>query len=86
MGRELETIESIPAGNVFGLGGVGHCVLKTGTISTVRACQPFQQMSFQAAPIVRVALEPGVYAPLRRRDHLARWFAQTQSQWRICRG
>ena len=47
MGRELETLTHVPAGNVFGLGGVGHCLLKTGTVSTVANVIPFRQMMYQ---------------------------------------
>ncbi|XP_044000241.1 elongation factor-like GTPase 1 isoform X2 [Gambusia affinis] len=58
MGRELEELEEIPAGNVMGIGGLENCVLKTATLSTSPACSPFTPLNFEAAPIVRVAVEP----------------------------
>uniref|UniRef100_A0A8D3BPJ6 Elongation factor-like 1 n=1 Tax=Scophthalmus maximus TaxID=52904 RepID=A0A8D3BPJ6_SCOMX len=45
MGRELEELEEVPAGNVLGIGGLEECVLKSATLST-------------SPPIVRVAIEP----------------------------
>lgn len=58
MGRELEALEEIPAGNVFGIGGLEGVVVKSGTLSSTPACPAFADMYFDAAPIVRVAIEP----------------------------
>uniref|UniRef100_A0A3Q3R5M3 Tr-type G domain-containing protein n=1 Tax=Monopterus albus TaxID=43700 RepID=A0A3Q3R5M3_MONAL len=58
MGRELEELEEVPAGNILGVGGLDECVLKSATLSTSPACPPFTPLSFEAAPIVRVAIEP----------------------------
>ncbi len=46
MGKELEKIKSVPAGNVFGLGGVEDIILKTATVSTTERCPPFLPMTF----------------------------------------
>uniref|UniRef100_H0ZBZ7 Elongation factor-like GTPase 1 n=1 Tax=Taeniopygia guttata TaxID=59729 RepID=H0ZBZ7_TAEGU len=56
MGRELEDLEEVPAGNV--LGGLQDFVLKSATLSTSPACPPFTPLNFEATPIVRVAVEP----------------------------
>ncbi|KAM9366263.1 elongation factor-like GTPase 1 [Symphorus nematophorus] len=58
MGRELEELEEVPAGNVLGIGGLEDCVLKSATLSTSPACSPFTPLNFEATPIVRVAIEP----------------------------
>jgi ribosome assembly protein 1 len=58
MGRGLEPKSAVPAGNVVAIRGLGQHILKSGTLSTTPLCWPFARMSFQAAPIVRVALEP----------------------------
>ncbi|XP_070758069.1 elongation factor-like GTPase 1 isoform X1 [Enoplosus armatus] len=58
MGRELEELEEVPAGNVLGIGGLEDCVLKSATLSTSPACPPFTPLNFEATPIVRVAIEP----------------------------
>ncbi|GAA6229838.1 elongation factor-like GTPase 1 [Lates japonicus] len=58
MGRELEELEEVPAGNVLGVGGLEECVLKSATLSTSPACPPFTPLNFEATAIVRVAIEP----------------------------
>ncbi|XP_060924303.1 elongation factor-like GTPase 1 [Limanda limanda] len=58
MGRELEELEEVPAGNILGVGGLQECVLKSATLSTSPACPPFTPLNFEATPIVRVAIEP----------------------------
>ncbi|NXK72190.1 EFL1 GTPase, partial [Amazona guildingii] len=58
MGRELEDLEEVPAGNVLGIGGLQDSVLKSATLSTSPACPPFTPLNFEATPIVRVAVEP----------------------------
>ncbi|XP_046678882.1 LOW QUALITY PROTEIN: elongation factor-like GTPase 1 [Homalodisca vitripennis] len=58
MGRELETLEEVPAGNVLGIGGLEDHVLKTATLSTDLACPAFRELQLLAVPILRVAVEP----------------------------
>ncbi|RMZ79842.1 hypothetical protein DV737_g3219, partial [Chaetothyriales sp. CBS 132003] len=62
MGRSLEKLDTVPAGTIFGIGGLEGHILKTGTL-----CSQVQggvnlatTSSTQSAsqPIVRVALEP----------------------------
>ncbi|XP_038557988.1 elongation factor-like GTPase 1 [Micropterus salmoides] len=58
MGKELEELEEVPAGNVLGIGGLEEYILKSATLSTSPACPPFIPLNFEATPIVRVAIEP----------------------------
>ncbi|XP_075414176.1 elongation factor-like GTPase 1 isoform X1 [Tenrec ecaudatus] len=58
MGRELEYLEEVPPGNVLGIGGLQDSVLKSATLCSVPSCPPFIPLSFEATPIVRVAVEP----------------------------
>lgn len=58
MGRELRSIDCVPAGNVFGIGGLENNILKTGTISTDIYCPSFSELTSLTVPILRVALEP----------------------------
>ncbi|RVE74974.1 hypothetical protein OJAV_G00027200 [Oryzias javanicus] len=58
MGRELEELEEVPAGNVLGIGGLEDFVLKSATLSVSPACPPFTPINMEATPIVRVAIEP----------------------------
>jgi len=57
MGSDLQAISSVPAGNVFAIGGLGAQVHNTATLSTLPSAVPFARMQYQSAPIVRVALE-----------------------------
>ncbi|XP_028999673.1 elongation factor-like GTPase 1 [Betta splendens] len=58
MGRELEELEEVPAGNVLGVGGFEDYILKSATLSSSAICPPFTPLNFEATPIVRVAIEP----------------------------
>lgn len=60
MGRELVPLEKVPAGNVFGIGGLEGKVLKNATLcSTIAGGVNLASVAgMGAAPIVRVALEP----------------------------
>ena len=58
MGRGLERLTSVPAGNVLAIGGLGHAILKSATLSSTPACRPLAPLLFQSAAIVRVAVEP----------------------------
>ncbi|XP_052865892.1 elongation factor-like GTPase 1 [Anopheles cruzii] len=58
MGRQLASVESVPAGNIVGIGGLQNVVLKTATLSNSRYCPPFVDLPLIATPILRVAVEP----------------------------
>ncbi|KAF6077366.1 elongation factor like GTPase 1 [Phyllostomus discolor] len=58
MGRELQDLEEVPPGNVLGIGGLQDVVLKSATLCSSPACPPFVPLTFEATPIVRVAVEP----------------------------
>nr|KMM71978.1 elongation factor 2 [Coccidioides posadasii RMSCC 3488] len=59
MGRNLENLESVPAGVVFGIGGLEGHIMKTGTIcSQLEGAVNLAGVSLSSPPIVRVALEP----------------------------
>jgi ribosome assembly protein 1 len=59
MGRGLETLQSVPAGVVFGIGGLEGHILKSGTIcSQLEGSVNLAGINMGSQPIVRVALEP----------------------------
>ncbi|KKK27336.1 ribosome assembly protein [Aspergillus rambellii] len=59
MGRSLEPLQSVPAGVVFGIGGLAGHILKTGTLcSQLEGSINLGGVSLNTPPIVRVALEP----------------------------
>jgi ribosome assembly protein 1 len=59
MGRGLEPLAQVPAGNVFGIGGarLEQALLKTATLSSSLACPSSRGVQF-GHPIMRVAVEP----------------------------
>lgn len=58
MGKELEELDEVPAGNVLGIGGLEEHVLKSATLSSTVACPRFIDLHSSTVPIMRVALEP----------------------------
>jgi elongation factor 2 len=57
MGRYVEPVEDIPAGNTVGLVGVDQFLLKSGTITTSEEAYNIRVMKFSVSPVVRVAVE-----------------------------
>jgi len=45
MGQGLKSVASAKAGNVVAIGGLGHHILKSATLSSTRNCWPFSSMS-----------------------------------------
>jgi ribosome assembly protein 1 len=59
MGRDLELLDEVCAGNVFGIGGLEGHILKNGTLaSTLEDVRNMAGVQMETSPIVRVALEP----------------------------
>jgi ribosome assembly protein 1 len=70
MGRNLEALESVPAGVVFGIGGLEGHILKSGTLcSSVEGAVNLAGVHMAGKPIVRVALEPVNPADLDKMIH-----------------
>lgn len=67
MGKSLEPLESVPAGVVFGIGGLAGHVLKNGTLcSQLDGSVNLAGVSLATPPIVRVSLEPANPADLSK--------------------
>jgi ribosome assembly protein 1 len=58
IGQGLKPVESVKAGNLVAIRGLGKNILKSATISSTRNCWPFSSMTFQVAPMLKVAIEP----------------------------
>lgn len=58
MGRYVESIEDVPAGNTVGLVGVDQFILKSATLTTSETAHPLVMMKFSVSPVVRIAVEP----------------------------
>lgn len=64
MGRALEPVEAVPAGNLVAIAGLSSLVLKSATLASTPLARPLAPMVFPAAAIVRVAVEPADAADL----------------------
>lgn len=58
MGRYVNRIDDIPAGNIACLVGVDQYIVKGATITTYKDAYSFKTMKFSVSPVVRVAVEP----------------------------
>ena len=59
MGRDLQVLDEVPAGNIFAIGGLEGKLLKNGTLCSIdRGGINLAGIGLGAAPIVRVAVEP----------------------------
>ncbi|KAK6207918.1 elongation factor Tu GTP binding domain-containing protein [Colletotrichum tabaci] len=78
MGRNLESLESVPAGVVFGIGGLEGHLLKNGTLcSRLDGAVNLAGVATLGKPIVRVALEPVNPADLDKMIHGLRLLVQS---------
>lgn len=58
MGRELQPLKEVGAGNIVGIGDLEEHVLKSATLSDTIACPSFTELKKIVVPILRVAIEP----------------------------
>jgi elongation factor 2 len=56
MGRTIETISDVPAGNTVGLVGIDQYLTKSGTISDHPQAHNIRTMKYSVSPVVRVAV------------------------------
>lgn len=66
MGKELDELDEVPAGNIVGIRGLQQHVLKTATLSSTPFCPSFCDLTMMATPIFRVAVEPKNPADMKR--------------------
>jgi elongation factor 2 len=57
MGRIVEQVADIPAGNTCGLVGVDQFILKQATLTSTDTAHNIRMMKFSVSPVVRVAVE-----------------------------
>ncbi|KAL4791522.1 P-loop containing nucleoside triphosphate hydrolase protein [Aspergillus filifer] len=57
MGRFVEPIEDVPAGNIVGLVGVDQFLLKSGTLTTSETAHNLKVMKFSVSPVVQRSVE-----------------------------
>lgn len=57
MGRSVEPIEDVPAGNILGLVGIDQFLLKSGTLTTNENAHNLKVMKFSVSPVVQRSVE-----------------------------
>ncbi|KAI9684394.1 MAG: Elongation factor 2 [Trizodia sp. TS-e1964] len=57
MGRNIEPIEDVPAGNILGLVGIDQYLLKSGTLTTSETAHNLKVMKFSVSPVVQRSVE-----------------------------
>lgn len=57
MGRFIEPIDDVPAGNIVGLVGVDQFLLKSGTLTTSETSHNLKVMKFSVSPVVQRSVE-----------------------------
>jgi elongation factor 2 len=57
MGRYIEPIDDVPAGNILGLVGIDQFLLKSGTLTTSETAHNLKVMKFSVSPVVRRSVE-----------------------------
>merc|ERR1719469_164195 len=57
MGRTVEQISDVPAGNTVALVGVDQFILKSGTLTTIESAHNITPMKYSVSPVVKVAVK-----------------------------
>lgn len=66
LGPSVIPTEYIRAGNILGIIGLEEYILKTATLSTTPVISPLKAITFQAKPMLKVAVEPRTHTELKR--------------------
>lgn len=69
LGPSFSPVEEVPAGNIVGIVGLEDDVLKTATLSSTWAYLPMNAITFQAKPMVCVAIEPKSHFDLPKLEY-----------------
>ena len=64
LGRDLEELPEVPAGNLVGIGNLEDHILKSATLCNEISCPAFVELTQSAVPILRVAVEPVISSDL----------------------
>ncbi|ESO00697.1 hypothetical protein HELRODRAFT_187216 [Helobdella robusta] len=69
MGRDVNEVQEVPAGNIVGIAGLEDHVLKSAALSSNIFCPTFTDLHLDASPIVNVAVEPRCTADMDKLLH-----------------
>ena len=65
LGPSILSVDCVPAGNIVAIYGLDQYVLKSGTLASTPYCYPMTAITFQAKPMLQVAIEPTHHANLK---------------------
>lgn len=65
LGPSIQSVDNVPAGNIVAIYGLDQYVLKSGTLASTPYCYPMTAITFQAKPMLQVAIEPTHHANLK---------------------
>jgi ribosome assembly protein 1 len=66
LGPSIYPAESVPAGNIVGIIGLEDFILKTATVGNTPFLHPLKSITFQAKPMLKVAVEPTSHQDLKK--------------------
>lgn len=66
LGPSVQAVDRVPAGNIVAIYGLDQYVLKSGTLASTTACYPMTAITFQAKPMLQVAVEPTHHINLKQ--------------------
>lgn len=69
LGPSVFPVQSVCAGNIVGIVGLEDYVLKTATLSSTPRAFPLKPITFQAKPMLKVAVEPLSHRDLKSLEH-----------------
>lgn len=58
MGKNVESVQAVPCGNLWAIVGVDQYLVKSGTLSDNLTAYPIKAMKYSVSPVVRVAVQP----------------------------
>uniref|UniRef100_K3YYU2 Tr-type G domain-containing protein n=1 Tax=Setaria italica TaxID=4555 RepID=K3YYU2_SETIT len=73
LGQDLLPVDSVAAGNVVAIQGLGQHVLKSATLSSTKNCWPFSSMTSQLSPMLKLLNQADplvVYTVSQRGEHV----------------
>lgn len=66
LGPSVQPVDCVPAGNIVAIYGLDQYVLKSGTLASTITCYPMTAITFQAKPMLQVAVEPTHHMNLKQ--------------------
>ena len=69
LGPSVQPVEEVQAGNIVGIIGLSNYILKTATLSSSLYTYPMNSITFQAKPMLKVAVESHSHVDLKKLEY-----------------